>query len=192
MWRYNFPRRPELDCLRVYKGPIGVGLVPLADDADVHVPDDAGAGQSALSARRAGGGDARKAGRRAAAHRARSRSRSPTTTRSSTGRSRGSSSKGPGTRAGSRCSAMPSTPPRRISARVPAWRSRTASCWPRNWLAQTTPQAAFAAFRARRFERCRYIVEQSLAICGGQLGRRPPVDQGQAVREMFEVTAQPI
>jgi 2-polyprenyl-6-methoxyphenol hydroxylase-like FAD-dependent oxidoreductase len=55
-----------------------------------------------------------------------------------------------------------------------------------------TPEAAFAAYRERRFERCRFIVERSLAICRGQLGRGPPIDNAKATAEMFEVTAQPI
>ena len=55
-----------------------------------------------------------------------------------------------------------------------------------------TPDAAFTAFRNRRFERCRYIVESSLAICRGQLGKGPPVDNAKATAEMFQVTAQPI
>ena len=55
-----------------------------------------------------------------------------------------------------------------------------------------TPEAAFAAYRARRFERCRYIVEESLAICHGQLGKGPLVDNARATAAMFEVVAQPI
>ena len=55
-----------------------------------------------------------------------------------------------------------------------------------------TPEAAFAAYRERRFERCRYIVEKSLAICLGQLGKGPPVDNARATAEMFEVIAEPI
>lgn len=55
-----------------------------------------------------------------------------------------------------------------------------------------TPDAAFAAYRERRFERCRYIVEASLAICRGQLGKGPLVDNAQATAAMFEVTARPI
>lgn len=55
-----------------------------------------------------------------------------------------------------------------------------------------TPEAAFAAYRARRFERCRYIVEESLAICRGQLGLGPLVDNAKATAAMFGVTAQPI
>lgn len=54
------------------------------------------------------------------------------------------------------------------------------------------PETAFRAFRDRRFERCRYIVESSLAICHGQLGKGPPVDNAKATAEMFAVTAQPI
>ncbi|MEO6367394.1 MAG: FAD-dependent oxidoreductase, partial [Steroidobacteraceae bacterium] len=51
--------------------------------------------------------------------------------------------------------------------------------------------AAFSAYRARRFERCQYIVRASLAICMGQLGQGPPVDNARATAEMFTVTAQP-
>ena len=29
VWRYNFPRRAELDALAAYEGPIGMGLVPI-------------------------------------------------------------------------------------------------------------------------------------------------------------------
>jgi 2-polyprenyl-6-methoxyphenol hydroxylase-like FAD-dependent oxidoreductase len=54
------------------------------------------------------------------------------------------------------------------------------------------PEAAFAAYHARRFERCRYIVEESLAICRGQLGQGPLVDNVKATAAMFDVTARPI
>jgi 2-polyprenyl-6-methoxyphenol hydroxylase-like FAD-dependent oxidoreductase len=55
-----------------------------------------------------------------------------------------------------------------------------------------TAEAAFSAFRERRFERCRTIVEASLAICMGQLGKGPPVDNAAATAEMFRFVAQPI
>ncbi len=55
-----------------------------------------------------------------------------------------------------------------------------------------TPEAAFTSYRARRFERCRFIVETSLAICHGQIGKGPPVDNAAATREMFAVVAQPL
>jgi 2-polyprenyl-6-methoxyphenol hydroxylase-like FAD-dependent oxidoreductase len=53
-------------------------------------------------------------------------------------------------------------------------------------------ESAFHAYRARRFERCAYIVRQSLAICMGQLGKGPAVDNAKATAEMFAVTAQEI
>ncbi len=55
-----------------------------------------------------------------------------------------------------------------------------------------TPEDAFKAYRDRRFERCKYIVEKSLAICHGQLGMGPPVDNAAATHEMFGVVSQPI
>jgi 2-polyprenyl-6-methoxyphenol hydroxylase-like FAD-dependent oxidoreductase len=52
--------------------------------------------------------------------------------------------------------------------------------------------AALDAWFRRRFERCAYIVRASLAICRGQLGEGPPVDNAKASAEMFAYTAQPI
>jgi len=48
------------------------------------------------------------------------------------------------------------------------------------------------AYRDRRFERCRYIVEASRAICLGQLGQGPLVENARATREMFAKVAKPI
>jgi 2-polyprenyl-6-methoxyphenol hydroxylase-like FAD-dependent oxidoreductase len=53
-------------------------------------------------------------------------------------------------------------------------------------------EAALTAYRSRRYNRCEYIVSRSLAICYGQLGKGPPVDQHSATAEMFAVTAEPI
>lgn len=55
-----------------------------------------------------------------------------------------------------------------------------------------TPEAAFQAWHARRAPRCRYIVEASLAICRGQLGLGPPVENAKATKAMFDVVAQPL
>jgi 2-polyprenyl-6-methoxyphenol hydroxylase-like FAD-dependent oxidoreductase len=54
------------------------------------------------------------------------------------------------------------------------------------------PQAAFTAYRTRRFERCRFIVEASLAICHGQIGKGPLVDNAKATQDMFALISQPI
>ncbi|MGC1458408.1 MAG: FAD-dependent oxidoreductase [Steroidobacteraceae bacterium] len=53
-------------------------------------------------------------------------------------------------------------------------------------------EEAFSAYRARRFERCAKVVRASLAICMGQLGRGPLIDNARATAEMFALTAQPI
>ena len=54
------------------------------------------------------------------------------------------------------------------------------------------PQVAFPRYQARRAERCRYIVEASKGIGDSQLGLAPPVDQARVVREMFQAIAVPI
>lgn len=51
---------------------------------------------------------------------------------------------------------------------------------------------AFAKFQQRRAERCAYIVNSSIAICKGQIGQGPLVNNAQAAAEMFKVTAEPI
>lgn len=51
--------------------------------------------------------------------------------------------------------------------------------------------AALARFQARRFERCRYIVEASREICRAQVAGEQ-VDQAKATAEMFKRIAEPI
>jgi 2-polyprenyl-6-methoxyphenol hydroxylase-like FAD-dependent oxidoreductase len=53
-------------------------------------------------------------------------------------------------------------------------------------------EPALTAYRNRRFERCRYIVESSRAICFGQIGKGPLMDNAAATREMFMKVAEPI
>lgn len=53
-------------------------------------------------------------------------------------------------------------------------------------------ETAFQAYRERRFKRCDYVVKSSLAICMGQLGKGPLIDNAKASAEMFEVIAEPI
>lgn len=53
-------------------------------------------------------------------------------------------------------------------------------------------EQAFRAFRDRRIDRCRFIVETSLALCRSQLGLGPKLDQATVTHEMFEITAQPL
>jgi 2-polyprenyl-6-methoxyphenol hydroxylase-like FAD-dependent oxidoreductase len=51
------------------------------------------------------------------------------------------------------------------------------------------PESAFSAYRERRFERCRYIVDASREIGEGQLGITPPVNYAGATRAMFEAVS---
>jgi 2-polyprenyl-6-methoxyphenol hydroxylase-like FAD-dependent oxidoreductase len=53
-------------------------------------------------------------------------------------------------------------------------------------------QSALSAYRNRRIDRCRYIVESSRAICFGQIGKGPLVDNAEATRDMFIKVAEPI
>ena len=53
-------------------------------------------------------------------------------------------------------------------------------------------ETALQAYRDRRFARCRYIVEASRAICFGQIGKAPLIDNAAATREMFMKVAEPI
>lgn len=56
----------------------------------------------------------------------------------------------------------------------------------------STPEEAFHAYHDRRFERCHFIVTTSRAICNSQLGKGPYVDHGKASAEAFQVMARPI
>jgi 2-polyprenyl-6-methoxyphenol hydroxylase-like FAD-dependent oxidoreductase len=55
-----------------------------------------------------------------------------------------------------------------------------------------TVERAFAAYHQRRYERCKYVVDASVAICRSQLGTGPRVDQAQATRAMSERIMQPL
>ncbi|MFK7734171.1 MAG: FAD-dependent monooxygenase, partial [Pseudomonadales bacterium] len=55
-----------------------------------------------------------------------------------------------------------------------------------------TTTEAFSSYQSRRQQRCKYIVDASLAICRGQLGQAPAPDQATASMEMFHETAKPI
>lgn len=55
-----------------------------------------------------------------------------------------------------------------------------------------SPDEAFQAYRARRFDRCQYIVSASRGVCDSQLGKAPPIDYAAVTRGMFETLARPI
>jgi 2-polyprenyl-6-methoxyphenol hydroxylase-like FAD-dependent oxidoreductase len=55
-----------------------------------------------------------------------------------------------------------------------------------------SPEEAFTSYRERRFERCALTVRLSRAICDGQLGKGPPMDTAKAAAEMAQAMARPI
>lgn len=57
--------------------------------------------------------------------------------------------------------------------------------------ADTVPQA-FAAFQERRYDRCKYIVDSSVAICMGQIGKGPLVNYPKATADMIAATSKPL
>ena len=53
-------------------------------------------------------------------------------------------------------------------------------------------EAALQGYQQRRFDRCKFIVDSSVAICRSQLGTGPRVEQAVATKAMFERIAQPL
>lgn len=191
VWRYNFPRPAGLDALHVYNGPIGVGLVPMS------------AAQIYLFATSAEPGNPHYArADLAATMRAKLADTAPQIQALAAQISdndgvvyrpleammvHGPWSKGRVVLLGD---AVHATTPHLGQGAGMA--IEDAIVLAEELEKADSPQAAFAAYRDRRYERCRYIVEQSLAICHGQIGKGPPVDNHKATAEMFAVVSQPI
>jgi 2-polyprenyl-6-methoxyphenol hydroxylase-like FAD-dependent oxidoreductase len=191
VWRYNFERPADLDCLRSYEGSVGTGLVPLSDTlmymfVTTPEPDNPRYPRAGLAERMRG-----KLASAAPAIRALAAqiTRDEEVVYKPLERIfvEGDWHKGRVVLLGD---AVHATTPHLGQGAGMAIEDSVVLA---EELARAdTPEAAFRAYRDRRFERCRYIVESSAAICDGQLGRRPPVDQAQAMHAMFELTAQPI
>lgn len=191
VWRYNFPRAEGLDALQVYNGPTGVGLVPMSaalmymyvttpepDNPRYPVEGIAAAMRSKLAkcppAIQALGEqiteDAGVVYRPLEAMLV-----------------RGPWSKG---RIGLLGDAVHATTPHLGQGAGMAIEDGIVLA--EELGRHASVPAALQAYRDRRFERCRYIVESSLAICHGQLGKAPPVDNHKATGEMFAMVSQPI
>ena len=191
VWRYNFPRPADLDALHVYNGPIGVGLVPMSAE------------QMYLFATSPEPGNPHYAkDELAASMRAKLANTAPQIQALASQITddegvvyrpleammvHGPWSKGRVVLLGD---AVHATTPHLGQGAGMAIEDAIVLA---EELGKTdSPQAAFAAYRDRRYERCRYIVEKSLAICHGQIGKGPPVDNHKATAEMFAVVSQPI
>lgn len=191
VWRYNFPRPPDLNSLHVYAGPIGMGFVPLSESlmylyVTTPEPDNPRYPEDTL----------------AAAMRAKLTQAPPTVAAYAEQITDND--------------AVVYKPLQWVFLEDDWYQGRVVLLG--DAVHATTPHlgqgagmaiedaivladelsradtisAALPAYQARRFERCRYIVEKSRAIGDSQLGRLPPVDQASATGEMFKVVAEPI
>jgi 2-polyprenyl-6-methoxyphenol hydroxylase-like FAD-dependent oxidoreductase len=191
VWRYNLPRPAGLDALHVYNGPIGAGLVPISSDLmylylTTPEPDNPRYPRVGLAAMMRG-----KTATCAPA--IRELARDITQDDDVVYRPLDSLLIGGPWHRG--CVALlgdavhTATPHLGQGAGLAIEDSLVLAEELAN---QQSIEAALTAYRMRRFERCAYIVRASLAICMGQLGAAPAVDNAKATAEMFDVTAQAI
>jgi 2-polyprenyl-6-methoxyphenol hydroxylase-like FAD-dependent oxidoreductase len=191
VWRYNLPRLPGLDALHAYNGPIGVGLVPMSDELMYMYVTTPEPGNPRYP--RAGLAAAMRSKVAGCAPAIRALAEQITDD-----------------------AAVVYRPLEVLLLERPWYRGRMLLLG--DAAHATTPHlgqgagmafedglvlaeelarhdalpAALAAWFERRYERCAYIVRASLAICKGQLGEGPPVDNAKATADMFAFTAQPI
>lgn len=192
VWRYNFPRPTEIDGLRAFEGPTGVGLVPLADDlmymyvttpepGNPWYPTDGLA--AAMRSKLAGVPAPLIQSLREQITQDAEVVYKPLEWLFVTG----DWHKGRIVLLGD---AIHATTPHLGQGAGMAIEDSIVLAEELSGHADV--EAALTAYRDRRFERCRYIVEASRAICLGQLGQGPLVENAAATREMFIRVAEPI
>lgn len=191
VWRHNLPRPDGFDALQIYNGPTGVGLVPMSDDliyiyATTPEPGNPVYPREGLAARM----------REKLAHCAPAIRKVAERITDDTGVVYrpleaifldGPWHKG---RVALLGDAVHATTPHLGQGGGMA--IEDAVVLAEELSRNDEPEAAFAAYRARRFERCRFVVEKSLEICRGQLGQGPLVDNAAASAEMSALLARPI
>lgn len=191
VWRYNFPRPDGLDALQVYNGPTGVGLVPMSAElmymfVTTPEPDNPRYPREGIAAAMRG-----KLARCAPMIRELAEQitdDSGVVYRPLNGvLVTGPWAKG---RIGLLGDAVHATTPHLGQGAGMAIEDAIVLA---DELSRARDvESALAAYRARRFDRCAYIVNSSLAICMGQLGKGPLVDNQKATSEMFALVSQPI
>jgi len=191
VWRYNLPRPPDLDAMHVYNGPIGTGLVPISADlmyiyATTPEPDNPRCPREGLAAAFRG----KLAG---CAPAIRAVAEQITDDTGVVYRPlewllvEGPWHKGRVVLLGD--AAHSATPHLGQGAGLAI---EDALVLADELARHGRLEDALRAYRERRFDRCAYVVHASLAICMGQLGKGPPVDNARAAAEMFDVVARPI
>jgi len=191
VWRYNLPRPAELDALQAYNGPTGVGLVPMSDDvmymfATTPEPDNPRFPKEGLAARmRERLVNCAPAIRELAEQ---ITDDAGVVYRPLEGMLvTGPWSKGRVVLLGDAVHAT--TPHLGQGAGMAV---EDAIVLAEELGRHDDVEAACLSYRTRRYERCSYIVNSSLGICYGQLGKGPLVDMQQATAEMFETVAKPL
>lgn len=191
VWRYNFQRPPEVDCLRAFEGHIGVGLVPLSQTmmymfVTTPEPDNPRYPQAGLAA-------AMRSKLSAAAPDIAALVPQITDDGAVVYKPEecifidGDWYRGRIVFVGD---AVHATTPHLGQGAGMAIEDgivlaeELARCG--------SPDEAFRAYQLRRFERCQFTVRLSRSICDGQLGKRERVDSAKAAMEVFKVMAQPI
>ncbi len=191
VWRYNFPRPPELDCLQAYEGPMGIGLVPLSESLMymyVTTPEPGNPRYPRQGLAAAMRGKLAKAPPAMA----------PLADQISDDDQvvyrpvecillGGDWHKGRVVLLGD---AVHATTPHLGQGAGMA--IEDAVVLADELASAEDPPAAFRAYQARRRERCAFICELSRAICNAQLGKGPPVDYAGLNRDMFELMAKPV
>lgn len=191
VWRYNFPRDPETDCIQFYEGKTGVGLVPLAADLMYMFVTTPEAGNPRFPVE----GLAARMQARISQCSSRIQELGEQITVDSEVVYKplewiflqGDWHKGRVVLLGD---AVHATTPHLGQGAGMA--IEDAVVLAEELDREDTLADAFAAYQTRRFERCRYIVEESLKICRGQLGEGPLQDTSVASAAMYEVISQPI
>lgn len=191
VWRYNFPRPADLDALQVYNGPIGAGLVPMSADTMYMFVTTPEPGNPRYP--REGLAAAMRGKLAGCSEQIRALGESITDDDGVVYRPlEGMLVDGPWHKGavGLLGDAVHATTPHLGQGAGMAIEDAIVLAEELGKAADV--DAALTAYRDRRFERCRYIVESSLAICKGQIGEGPPIDNHKATAEMFAVVSQPI
>lgn len=191
VWRYNLPRPADLDALQVYNGSIGVGLVPIGPElmyiyVTTAEPDNPRYPRKGLAA-------AMRSKLTGCAPAIRALAEQIVDDEAVVYRPlAGMMVHGPWSRGrvGLLGDAVHATTPHLGQGAGMA--IEDAIVLTEELEKHDDVEAALKAYRERRYERCRYIVESSLAICYGQLGKGPPVDNHKATAEMFDLVSQPL
>ncbi|MEO6248492.1 MAG: FAD-dependent oxidoreductase [Sphingomicrobium sp.] len=191
VWRYNLPRPADIDCLQAYTGRVGLGLVPLSETMFYIFATSAEPGNPHLPlAGRAAAMRARLAG---CAPRIAELAEQITDDAAVVYKPLealfidGPWHKGRVVLIGD--AAHATTPHLGQGAGMAIEDSIVLA---EELAAHDDPGDAFVAFQQRRHDRCRFIVESSIAVGEFQLGRTDHLDYPALTREMFERTAQPI